>query len=57
MDKNALIVLTADLTTQMAVVKSVSLMLEERARGLQPDDLVRLANRRSCPTSVPVGSV
>ncbi len=42
MDKNALIVLTADLTTQMAVVKSVSLMLEERARGLQPDDLVRL---------------
>ncbi|MGL5940908.1 MAG: hypothetical protein ACRC2S_11025 [Waterburya sp.] len=42
MDKNALIVLTADLTTQMAVVKSISLLLEERAIGLRADDPVRL---------------
>ena len=42
MDKNALIVLTADLTAQMAVVKSISLLLEERALGLRVDDPVRL---------------
>ena len=42
MDKNTLIVLRADLTTQMAVVKSVSLLIEERARGLQKDDPIRL---------------
>lgn len=42
MDKNALIVLTADLTAQMAVVKSISLLLEERAMGLKPEDPVRL---------------
>jgi uncharacterized protein YutE (UPF0331/DUF86 family) len=42
MDKNALIVLTADLTAQMAVVKSISLLLEERAFGLRVDDPVRL---------------
>ena len=42
MDKNTLIVLRADLTTQMAIVKSVSLLIEERARGLQKDDPIRL---------------
>ncbi len=42
MDKNSLIVLTADLTAQMAVVKSISLLLEERASGLKVDDPVRL---------------
>ncbi len=42
MDKNTLIVLRADLTTQMVVVKSVSLLIEERARGLQKDDPIRL---------------
>jgi hypothetical protein len=42
MDKNALIVLTADLTAQMAVVKSISLLLEDRAIGLRADDPVRL---------------
>lgn len=42
MDKNTLIVLTADLTAQMAVVKSISLLLEERAIGLRTDDPVRL---------------
>jgi hypothetical protein len=41
-DKNALIVLRADLTAQMAVIKAVSLLLEDRARGLRPDDPVRL---------------
>jgi hypothetical protein len=38
MDKNTLIVLTADLTAQMAVVKSISLLLEERAIGLRAED-------------------
>ncbi|MFM2311628.1 MAG: hypothetical protein RLZZ04_904 [Cyanobacteriota bacterium] len=42
MDKNVLIVLKADLTAQMAVVKSISLLLEERAIGLIVDDPVRL---------------
>ncbi len=42
MDKNTLIVLRADLTTQMKVIKSVSLLIEERARGLQKDDPIRL---------------
>ena len=42
MDKNTLIVLRADLTTQMTIVKSVSLLIEERARGLQKDDPIRL---------------
>lgn len=42
MDKNALIVLNADLRTQMAVVKAIAERLEERARGLQADDPVRL---------------
>lgn len=42
MDKNALIVLTADLTAQMAVVKSISLLLEERAMGLKAEDPIRL---------------
>lgn len=42
MDQNTLIVLKTDLTTQMAVVKSVSLLIEERARGLQKDDPIPL---------------
>lgn len=42
MDKNALIVLTADINAQMAVVKSISLLLEERAMGLKAEDPVRL---------------
>ena len=41
MDKNTLIVLRADLTTQMTVVKSVLLLIEERARGLQKNDPIR----------------
>ena len=42
MDKNTLIVLRADLLAQMAVVKSISLLIEERAEGLQKDDPIRL---------------
>jgi hypothetical protein len=42
MDKNALIILKADLNAQMAIVKSISLLLEERAIGLRADDPVRL---------------
>ncbi len=42
MDKNALIVLKTDLNTQMTVIKAISEPLGERARGLKPDDLVRL---------------
>ncbi len=42
MDKNTLIVLRADLTSQLAVVKSISLLIEERAEGLQKDDPIRL---------------
>jgi hypothetical protein len=41
-DKNALIVLKTDLTTQMTLIKAISERLEERARGLKPDDPVRL---------------
>ena len=36
-DKNALIVLKADLTAQMTVVKAIAERLEERARGLLED--------------------
>ncbi len=42
MDKNTLIVLRADLTAQMALVKSIWLLIEERAEGLQKDDPIRL---------------
>ena len=42
MDKNTLIVLRADITAQMALVKSISLLIEERAEGLQKDDPIRL---------------
>lgn len=42
MDKNTLIVLRADITAQMAVVKSISLLIEVRAEGLSKDDPVRL---------------
>jgi hypothetical protein len=41
-DKNALIVLTADIIAQMNVVQAIAERLEERARGLQADDPVRL---------------
>ncbi|AFZ34381.1 hypothetical protein Sta7437_0790 [Stanieria cyanosphaera PCC 7437] len=42
MDKNTLIVLKTDLNTQMKVIKAISERLEERARGLKPEDAVRL---------------
>jgi hypothetical protein len=42
MDKNTLIVLRADITTQMAVVKTISSLIELRAEGLHKDDPVRL---------------
>ena len=42
MDKNALIVLTTDIQAQMALVNEISGLVEERARGLSPDDPVRL---------------
>jgi hypothetical protein len=41
-DKNALIVLTADINAQMAVVKAIAERIEERARGMRADDAVRL---------------
>ncbi|PSO63957.1 MAG: hypothetical protein BRC36_07370 [Cyanobacteria bacterium QH_2_48_84] len=42
MDKNALIVLNTDIQAQMALVNEISGLVEERARGLSPDDPVRL---------------
>ena len=42
MDKDTLIVLRADLTAQMALVKSISLLIQKRAEGLHKDDPIRL---------------
>ena len=42
MDKNTLIILKADITAQMSVVKSISSLIEVRAEGLRKDDPVRL---------------
>lgn len=42
MDKNTLIVLRADITAQMSVVKTISSLIEVRAEGLHKDDPVRL---------------
>ncbi len=42
MDKNALIVLTADIKAQMAIVHQLSILIERRALGLTPEDPVRL---------------
>ena len=41
-DKDTLIVLRADLTAQMALVKSISLLIQKRAEGLHKDDPIRL---------------
>jgi hypothetical protein len=41
-DKNTLIILTADLNAQMAIVRSISLLLEDRAVGIKSDDPIRL---------------
>lgn len=42
MDKNDLVVLTADIKAQMSLVKTISAKLEDRAVGLDPEDSVRM---------------
>ena len=42
MDKNALIVLTADINAQMALVRKTLEIIDERAAQLKPDDQIRL---------------
>ena len=42
MDKNQLIVLQADINAQLTIIKTIAATVEERARGLETDDAVRL---------------
>lgn len=42
MDKGHLRILTADIQAQISLIKSIALKIEERAKGLSPDDLVRM---------------
>ncbi|GBF80173.1 hypothetical protein [Aphanothece sacrum] len=42
MDKNTLIILKTDLNAQLKLIQSISQKLNERANGLNSDDIIRL---------------
>ncbi len=42
MDKNTLIIFKTDVNAQLKLIKTIEQKLNERARGLSPDDIIRL---------------